>query len=579
MAPTIDDELLALAGGLSDSGQEDNTPASSSRRKAKTASAPRKKRKVEDASGSNDEDDDDDEREDDDGNVGAASYPVEGVYKSWDDKQRIEDMSLIERESILAQRRDEILSRERTAQLAGMVAAQQGKRGAKSGGSKTKTRGFSRGPDAKRAAAADSDMDESDDEEDDDDDDDADDDDDDDDENAYDGPASGRGARKIKSVGSSDTRNKKLQELSENRRQKAKAASRKKASSSSDRSSPRKPRTSSGDDSDEESEESEGYVGSDDEYGGRRGGRRGAGSGARRGGSRFDSGPFVPPTLEDVNRARIGREDILKIMYRKGWEDKLIGSFVRVVVDPKRNEANGQMIPRYRAYEIIDWKKGSKWYQADQGKYTQLLLVLSFAKEKHYKEIIYVSNSNITPEEFARYQSQSQESSNRSSKEEIIEQAENFSDFVNEQWTEDTFAHVLKMKQEAKKLAQQAPSAQNGSYRSSNGTSTPTTSEDAPKTEDVLLAELNERNRKADRERIQEANRRQAEMRRAAAIAQAQAAQARAQKDKLAAAASDEASTSASASNANDAPHSLDPTSSSKKKAAPVSVEIDLGDF
>lgn len=346
---------------------------------------------------------------------------------------------------------------------------------------------------------------------------------DDDDEDDYAGPAQSRKGRVRKSVGTSDTRNKKLKELSENRKKKAASRS-SRTHDDQDDDGGRKARRSSSD-SEEETEESEGYVGSDDDdrrarRAGGAGRRFGAGRGQRRA---ADEGPYVAPELDDVNKARIGRNDIVKTMYRRGWEDKLVGNFVRVVADPKRDERTGKMVPRYRAYEVIDWKQGHKWYQVDEGKFTNVLLVLQFADQKHQKEIIYVSNSDITDEEFQRYLLQSQNSPNRSSKSQTLEQAEIWSDFTNEPWTEEEFTAVLKARKEAKQAAEQQgrikPS--NGASDGSNGTAAT-----GAKTEDVLLAELNERNRKADRERIQQATKKQAEMRRAAALAAAQREQA-----------------------------------------------------
>lgn len=515
---------------------------------------------------------------------------------------RIEDLPLIERESIIAQRRDEVLSRERAAQLAGMVAAQQGRsRASKRSSSTVRSKPAKR----RKAAKAESDMDEDSDE--DEDEDEEDEDESDDSQGAA--TSKSRSGRIRKSVGTSDTRNKKLQELSENRRKKAsRSALRAGKSSDEDGASPRKAakgkRSSS--DSDAETEDSDVYVDSEDEAERRRGLRGAAAAGTRAGRTRArDTGPFVPPEVEDLNKARIGREDILKIMYRKGWEDMLVGKFVRVTAEPKRDERTGQIIPRYRAYEVVDWKQGLKWYQVDTGKYTRVVLILAFAKEKHQKQISFVSNSEITAEEHQRYSWQAQESSSRPSKADVLYQAEEWSDFANEPWTEEVFTEVLKERKAAKAAAEAegagGPGSANGDGRSrgpsgistpnaagsghANGTSTPTGG-NSQKTENELLAELNERNRKLDRVRIQEAEKRQAEARRAAALAAAAAA---ARKDTAVngqgsgSSASGNAAQGASpsangyANGGGDANDSH--VSSTKAESSSVDVDIDLGDF
>lgn len=485
-------------------------------------------------------------------------------------------MSLIDRESIIAQRRDEILSRERAAQLAGMVAAQQGRSSKPAASSSKKTKKSSKSKSSKpRRARAESDMDEDTEDEDDEDDDDEEVDSDD-----GEGLAANRSSRVRKSVGTSDARSQKLKELTQNRKKKAARSSRKTRDEDSRSKAAKRTSSSSG----EESEESEGYVDTDEELEKKRGLKK-------MGGRRREEGPFVSPEAHDINKARIGREDILKIMYRKGWENRLVGNFVRVVADAKRDERTGKMVQRYRAYEIVDWKHGSKWYEVDTGKWTKVLLVLSFAKEKHTKEIMYVSNSRITDEEFQRYEWQAKEAPRRPSRGQVLEQAEEWEEYVNEPWTEEVFTEVLKARKQAKAEAEAAGADKAGFHRNGgigssrdqgrptaatylssangSGSSTPSIPQPGePKTEDVLLAELNERNRKADRERIQEAERKQAEIRRAATMAAAQAA----------AAASQSASSEfnhqeekAAKKNRLQAPSTF--------IAKPTEVEIDLGDF
>ncbi|PWN20069.1 hypothetical protein BCV69DRAFT_283601 [Microstroma glucosiphilum] len=560
MASNIDDELLALAGGGESSSDGEGAAVAASSRGA-SSKAKRNQRKVaaqdssdEDAEGNSDDDDED----------SGPLYPYDGSYKDYEDKMRIEALPLIERESILATRRDEILSRERARQLRGMVAAQQGRKDASSKKRKAPSAKKAKST-RKKQARADSDMDEeTDDEDEEDEDDDEEEEDEDDDDRAA--RSSGR-ARKT--VGQSETRNKTLQELSANRRKRA-AGKAKSARHRDADESRRRGRRSSSDSEDEESEESEGYLGSDTEA------KRTSG---RQGRSRREEGPFVAPDLEDVNKARIGREDILKVMYRKGWEDKLIGNFVRVVADAQRDERTGKTVQRYRAYEIVGWKTGSKWYQVDTGKYTRVKLELRFAREKHEKQILFVSNSDITAEEFQRYELQARESPQRPSKRQVLEQADDWEDFVNEPWSEEVFTAVVK----ARKAAKQEAEAARGGLTNGNGNGKPSplqraqqptngvggaaaASADAPKGEDVLLAELNERNRRSDRERILEAERRQAENRRLAA----KAALARG---------SAAAGVNSGIVSGSSTPMSQLGEGAGVKKPSVVDVEIDLGDF
>lgn len=343
----------------------------------------------------------------------------------------VENLPLIEKETLIAQRRDEQVARERKAQLAGMVAAQQGQ------ASRTKKKAAKKSSIKKKKAvrrkkAADSDMDEGDSDEDEE----SEDDDEEEEEESDDDPAPGRkGARVRKSVGTSATRSSKLQELSENRKKKAAAKSRARAargagdSDDDDEGGRRRKASSSG--SDDESDESSAYVDSDEERDLRRTGRlsKGKASGSRR--RAAEEGPFVPPELEDINRARIGRDDILRIMYLRGWEDKLIGQFVRVNLGPQRDERTGRTTQRYRCYEVVDVKQGPRWYRVDEGKYTNVVLVLQFAKEKHTRDLSILSNSPVTQEEWERYSQAASVAPYRPSKKQVRDQAEEWADFVN----------------------------------------------------------------------------------------------------------------------------------------------------
>ncbi|PWN28968.1 hypothetical protein BDZ90DRAFT_278368 [Jaminaea rosea] len=571
MASNLDDELLALAGGGASSDEDEAKTAS--KRRSKSASASKsssKKRKVH-----NSDDDDDDEAD-------APAYPLEGLYKDEADKAYVESLPYIEREELIAGRRDEQAARARKAQLAGMVAAQQGQ------ASRTKKKAATKKKTLRRKKpAADSDMDEGDSEEDD-----EDDDEDEDEDSDNEATTSGRkGARVRKSVGTSETRNRKLQELSENRKKKA-AKSRARAAArgdddddDDDDAGGRRGRKASTD-SDEESEESSGYVDSDEERGLRTG--RLKGRTAQRSRRTADDGPFIPPDLDDINRARIGRDSITRIMYLKNWEDKLIGQFVRVNMGPQRDERTGKTVQRYRAYEVVDWKNGSRWYKVDEGKYTNVLVVLQFAKEKHERDLAILSNSPITPEEFERYEQAAKAAPNRPSKRQVLDQAEEWGDFMDYVWTEADYDLVLKAKKEARRAYDEqvagrnpgaagrasSPSTINGNGRPAAGSSNLTAAEAAAKSENELLADLNERNRKADRQRILEAERKQAEQRRKAAMAAAAAQRQREAAEKVA----EGGSTNGSGTGT---PASTAPTAvgTSGAKSSAADGDFDLGDF
>ncbi|WFD29583.1 RNA polymerase-associated protein rtf1 [Malassezia sp. CBS 17886] len=105
----LDEELIALVG------EDTSSPRSRARSPGAEARATRRSELLGDLSDDASSDEPD----------AAPVYPLDGIYKDEEDRRWLLSMNELEREEVLAQRRDEISQRHQQAQLAAMVRSQQ----------------------------------------------------------------------------------------------------------------------------------------------------------------------------------------------------------------------------------------------------------------------------------------------------------------------------------------------------------------------------------------------------------------------------------------------------------------------
>ncbi|UZJ55807.1 hypothetical protein CBS101457_005127 [Exobasidium rhododendri] len=505
----VDDELLALAGNGSSSSR------------SSTPSAPRKKRRR-DAEDSDVEDSDEDADGSDEEEDLATLYPVEGIYKSDADRERLLEMPELEREDELAARRDEITKRRQKADLAAMVRNQQDagrKKSSQSASNKKKPKKLKRASAPKKTkkkrSGDDSEEDHGDDYADPDEDDEGDEEDDEGDEedresSDYERTSTRRGNRSRKATGATSKQEASLSKLKKRR---VKAEKRRRGQDTDEETSE--------DESSENDEEAQEILNRKAKERERRerdpqGVRREVKT-SREEERIAQKRKYKLPDLEEVNAARLRRDHFTRLVHRPDWLSQLAGKFVRVSMQlPDPNSK--KMMQVYRLAQISEASQKEKYYEVAE-QYTNVYCTLLYGEEKMKGvPLSIISNSPILEAEYQRWMDRvnamppNKMQRQVPSKEATLDILEDLDSFIGRPYSEQDINEVLLIKKQAKeaymnsdrnKRAMQEAAAAAVKAQSS----TPT--KGAPVDEQLML-EMNEKHRKADRERIAEAERRNA---------------------------------------------------------------------
>ncbi|PWN52600.1 hypothetical protein IE53DRAFT_405053 [Violaceomyces palustris] len=556
----LDDELLALAGGpdspmsshsLSDDGS--GSPSSNHRKrfsgkyssKSKSGGAGKKRRKVD-----VDSDDDAEANSGDESEV-ENPYPLQGIYKDEKDMYALLEMNELDREEVLSRRRDEISQRQQRAQLAAMVRSQKaaGASTAKKVSSSSRPKkskssksGSKKSSSRRRRSSSDIDDSLSDSDDEDQDAGGTDDDADGSDYSAGMGVSGAAKARKKKAVGATDTKTAKLSELRKKRKEKASGV-RSRADSDDGGSSPKKRgyllSSSDGDSSEEDDYESE-------EEGARRKGysasasRRQSRGGREREERENELAKKEPPSLKDLNAVRVGRDSIERKLFAPRWKEAIIGSFIRLSWGT-RDRADGKGKEEvHRIHQILDvHEKPGKYYDLSRdksGRWTNVFVNFEWNGKDHEIDLRLISNSDFTENERERYLASFQDSKQRMPrKRELEEKADELEAFFTSPLSEVDIQRMLQAKKKSKNAAiaagygqipgggpnpssSSSPSATkfggsmnpNDHSDSLYGSPRDASSQQRSKYDQQVMAEMNDRNRRMEKERINEAERRAA---------------------------------------------------------------------
>lgn len=552
----LDDELIALVG------EDRSSPAP----RASASPEPSKDRRSALLTDMSDEDADGDA----DGEEEPANlYPLEGIYKDEADREwyvygtkkkilthmrRLLSMNELEREDVLTERRDEISRRQQQAQLAAMVRTQQAAAASKSrrqsfsSSSRSKTKSSSssssssklsdaqrekrRRTDVRREledlddpfAEDESDQDvfrESDEE-----------DGEEEEEDAGDNAGTRRMARR-KLASSSSTKADKLSELRRKRAERAHGRASRAGDGHVDdddqgdddddddyargvRGPPRRRRRVSLSDSEYESE-------SDYEpaYLPRR---------AREESPILSASSKEPPSLEQLNSVRVGRDDLERLLFLPNGTDLVRGCFVKCSWGMRESQRGGKEHV-YRVHQILDVQQRDKYYDVSHdhaGRWMNSYVTFHWGGKDHHVDLRPLSTQRITDSERQRWIAAAGADAKFPSADAFRSKQMQMESALSTPLTEDDIKKMLERKRELRQAAESlglhvtrlssdsAPSQAAGvpfSTAGSEGSGAQGTG--VKHFDEHAMAQINERNRRLDRERIQEAERRAARAKRA----------------------------------------------------------------
>ncbi|CDS00035.1 hypothetical protein [Sporisorium scitamineum] len=468
----LDDELLALAGGsarnIDLSSEEGDRVRTGSKRDSKpstSSSSLAKKRRLdlldESASGSDADtpgSDDDTAPASSDHERGGNPYPYQGIYKSARDMEELMSMNELEREDILAKRRDEINKRRQKVELAALVKAQKAAAGA-----------------TKKAAGR------------------------------------KRVSRKKKLPGQTDAKSAKLSELRKKRKEKAAGIPRGGVDSDDDAPATTKSRNRRGYASSSASDVSYSDYSDEDDYPRR---SRPSTTTTKPDVSRTDSSD--PPSLTDLNAARITRDQIESRLYAPRWREHLTGSFFRFSwgqrphpTNPTRTETVYRI---HQVHQVVE--KPGKFYDLSDdrsGKWCNVYLVFEHNGHEHEARINMLSRGEFVESERERWMAMLKGSKQKVPRKAVVaRKADELERFFTSPLTEADIGKILEVK---KRLRQEAITVMGGGGNtvvgatsgfdspSGTGTLTPTFPPTGvkPQSLEAKLAAVNERNRALDR--------------------------------------------------------------------------------
>ncbi|KAK0548194.1 RNA polymerase-associated protein rtf1 [Tilletia horrida] len=542
--------------------EEEDVRHSSSRRSSKKRSSKRsggrsekKRRRIRSATDLSAEIDEEDEEDEN-------PYPLEGMFRDEDDRERLMQMNELQREAELEGRREEIKRLTDRLALKKLLEKQQGGPGAGTTSSRrAATKPRSRPPRRSRAASDDESDDDAEEE---------DEDDEDDDEADY--SSSRRGARssiasaaksrKRSSVGASSTKATALNNLVQRRKELARGV----RAGLDDEDDDFHVGTKVVGSSDEDAEDSDAYE--EARSGRSKRGKRGFSSGGRadaddhktgkKDGSKKSpwSGSKEPPAQRLLGLCQLTRDAVGEMLHRPEWLAHLPGNYVRFQWQPEKNE-RGETVAPVRIHEILEAKLDASYYEIAPGKPCNLHLRLEWGERSRWVKADAISNRPFHESEYNRWVIRLKGHGLKyPSKDELDGQQLKMDHFNSHRLAESEIQAIVDAKSEAKKNFREkkeklakanasqegTPNAHSQSQASvsdagtsqngvkvpplpSSGTSALTDSNGAPgginaaavsHYDQATMAAMNERNRRADRERIKDAERRQAAAKRAA---------------------------------------------------------------
>jgi len=445
----------------------------------------------------------------------ADPYPYQGIYKSARDMEELMSMNELEREDILARRRDEIQKRRQKYELAALFKAQKAAAGA------TKKKRVVRGGRGRGRGGSDESEESEEDEEEEEEEEGSD----------YDlyggsGAASAAKSRKKKLSGQTDAKSAKLSELRKKRKEKAAGVSSRKVESDDDLGgSPVKGARGGrrGYASDSASDVSYSDYSEDGEPSYSRGKRTTA---AAAGGDSSE-----PPSVSDLNAARITRELVESRLYAPRWREILIGSFFRFSwgtrpIPPSTTNPRGGSETIYRIHQVTDIiEKPGKFYDLSEdrsGRWCNVFLVFEHDGNEHEAKLNLLSRGDFTESERERFMAWLKASKQRIPKKaSVVRKADELENFFTSPLTE---ADIKKMLDHKKKIRAEAVSVMGKSALGAGvesprtggtpGNATPTlgagrngNGEAQVQSLEARLAAVNERNRALDRSKMSDVER------------------------------------------------------------------------
>ena len=402
-------------------------------------------------------DDEDAEGEDD---VQANPYPLEGIYKDEDDREWLLSMNEVEREDVLSQRRDEMSRKQQQIQLAAMVRSQQAAAG--------KTRRSSADKAQRRRSDVRREL-----------------------EDLADPFAESDEEDMFRESEEEEVRPRstKADKLSELRRKRAERAGKAAHDSDEDARPVRRRRRDLSEESESDYEPT--YVP-----------RK-----VREPTPILAAHSAEPPSLALLNKVRLGRDELERLLFLPNGPDLVRGCFVRCSWGT-REHRDGRKEHIYRVHQILRVSEREKYYDVSHdhsGRWMNSYVTFKWGGKEHHVDVRPLSTQSISDSERQRWIAAAGPDAKFPSADAFETKHAQLASALTAPLTEDDIKKILERKRTLRAAAESRGLDIVGGEQ-----------EDQHRMNEQAMAQINERNRRQDRERIQEAERRAALLKRKA---------------------------------------------------------------
>lgn len=214
-----------------------------------------------------------------------------------------------------------------------------------------------------------------------------------------------------------------------------------------------------------------------------------------------------PPSLEQLNSVRVGRDDLERLLFLPNGTDLVRGCFVKCSWGMRESQRGGKEHV-YRVHQILDVQQRDKYYDVSHdhaGRWMNSYVTFHWGGKDHHVDLRPLSTQRITDSERQRWIAAAGPDAKFPSADAFETKHAQLASALSAPLTEDDIKKILERKRTLRAAAESRGLDIVGGEQ-----------EDQHRMNEQAMAQINERNRRQDRERIQEAERRAALLKRKA---------------------------------------------------------------
>ncbi|CCU99914.1 unnamed protein product [Malassezia sympodialis ATCC 42132] len=219
-----------------------------------------------------------------------------------------------------------------------------------------------------------------------------------------------------------------------------------------------------------------------------------------------------PPSLEQLNAVRLGRDELERLLFMPNGKDVVRGCFVRCSWGMRERREGGKE-PLYRVHQITDVQQREKYYDVSQdkaGRWMNSFLSFRWGGKDHSVDLRPISTQRISDSERQRWIAAAGPDPQFPSADAFEAKQRQVEAALSAPLTENDIKNMIQRKRELRTAAE-------AMGQGSTAAAVAAVQSNAPsRFDEHAMAQINERNRKQDRERIHEAERRAARAKQAA---------------------------------------------------------------